>query len=74
MILDDIIANKRAEIAARKKHIPLAEFRTRAESAPTARDFVRTLRGGDTLALIAEIKRASPSRGVLRAAGDPARL
>ncbi len=74
MILDDILANKRAEIAERQKRISLAEFRARAESAVEPRDFAAALRGGANIALIAEIKRASPSRGELQADADPARV
>jgi indole-3-glycerol phosphate synthase len=73
MILDEIVANKRDEIAARQRRISLSEFRVRAESAPPARDFKSAL-AGDHVALVAEIKRASPSRGALSAQIDSARL
>ena len=73
MILDDIIANTHIEIVERQRHVPLAEMRICAESAPPARDFESALRH-DHVALIAEIKRASPSRGTLRAELDPAQL
>jgi len=68
-ILERIVAAKRAEVAsarARRAHIGL-------ESAPPVRDFVGALRAKDP-AVIAEIKRASPSRGVLRADFDPAAI
>ncbi len=70
MILDEIVANKRAEVARRKQQTPLAQIRAAAEAAPPPRDFAAALRG-DEVALIAEIKRASPSRGSIRAEDDP---
>ena len=73
MILDEIVAEKRQEITRRQTRISLVEFRTRAESAPEARDFTAALRG-DTVALIAEIKPASPSRGEIRANVNPVQL
>ena len=73
MILDEIVANKRAEISNRQRRISLAEFRTRAESVPATRSFADALIG-ENVALIAEIKRASPSRGELNAQVDPLRL
>ncbi|HEX9076662.1 MAG TPA: indole-3-glycerol phosphate synthase TrpC [Anaerolineae bacterium] len=65
MILDEIISNKKDEITQRKRRITLAEIRDRAGSAPAPRDFVSGL-SREQVALIAEIKRASPSRGALR--------
>ncbi len=73
MILDEIVAEKRQEIARRRVHISLAEFRTRAESAPEARDFTGALHG-EAVALIAEIKPASPSRGEIRSGVNPLQL
>ncbi len=64
MILDDICEHKRGEVAAAKARRPLAQLQEWAMDAPAPRDFLRALRG-DTIRLIAEIKRASPSRGTL---------
>lgn len=69
MILDEIVAAKRQEIAKRQSRISLQEFRTRAENAPAPSEFA--LLNGDTVALIAEIKPASPSRGDLAVNVDP---
>jgi indole-3-glycerol phosphate synthase len=69
MILDDIVAHKRAELAAAKLAIPLNALVDLMEQAPPRRDYARALRPdrpSDDLRLIAEIKRASPSKGVLR--------
>lgn len=70
-ILERILAAKRAEIAAAKRHQPKIE--AQASAAPPPRDFVAALRAKRP-AVIAEIKRASPSRGVLRADFDPAAI
>ena len=73
MILDDITANTRAEVAERKQRVPLAEMRARAKAAPPPRDFAGVLKR-EHIALVAEVKRASPSRGALRADLDPIQL
>lgn len=70
-ILERILAAKRAEIAAAKKAQPGQEAQARA--APPPRDFAGALRAKHP-AVIAEIKRASPSRGVLRQDFDPAAI
>jgi indole-3-glycerol phosphate synthase len=62
MILDEIIAHKREEVAAAKIAMPLGEVLERAKSAPPARDLRLALRL-EGISLIAEVKRASPSRG-----------
>lgn len=73
-ILQKILATKAFEVAAAKMARPLAEVVAAARAAPPPRDFVAALRGrvarGEP-AVIAEIKKASPSRGVLRADFDP---
>ncbi len=68
-ILDKIIAVKREEIAAAMHKMPLAAMREDAESRVLTRDFVGALRAkvkGGKPAVIAEIKKASPSKGVIR--------
>ena len=76
-ILSQIEASKRAEIAAAKARIPPAEMEARARSMPRTRGFKaaleRTIAAGRP-ALIAEIKKASPSKGLIRAEFDPAAL
>jgi indole-3-glycerol phosphate synthase len=74
-ILDKILATKREEIAAGLAAVPLAEMRARAEAQPPARDFVGAIRAkiaAGRSAVIAEIKKASPSKGVIRADFHPA--
>ena len=76
-ILDRIVVVKRDEIAAGRARCDLAAMRARAEAQGGGRDFVAALRrridAGDA-AVIAEIKKASPSKGVLRADFRPAEI
>jgi indole-3-glycerol phosphate synthase len=76
-ILQKILAVKAQEIAAAKSKKPLAEIRAEAGSAAPSRDFVGSLRAkinAGLPAVIAEIKKASPSKGVLREKFDPAEI
>ncbi|AOS81248.1 MULTISPECIES: indole-3-glycerol phosphate synthase TrpC [Hydrogenophaga] len=68
-ILDKIVAVKHQEVAAAKKKKPLEAMREDAESRVLTRDFVGALRAkiaAGQAAVIAEVKKASPSKGVLR--------
>ena len=74
-ILHKIVAVKREELAAAQKKIPLAEMRRDAESRVLTRDFEGALRAKiakGQAAVIAEVKKASPSKGVIRADFIPA--
>ena len=74
-ILDQIVAVKREEIAAARKKKSLEAVRADAESRVLTRDFEAALRSkiaAGQAAVIAEIKKASPSKGVLRAEFEPA--
>lgn len=68
-ILDKIVATKREEIAQAQKRQPLALVRQDAESRVLTRDFIgalRTCMAAGRPAIIAEVKKASPSKGVIR--------
>jgi indole-3-glycerol phosphate synthase len=65
-ILDRIVATKRTEIAAAKQAVAESELRRRIDDAPPPRDFFQALSAPGPIKLIAEIKKASPSRGVIR--------
>lgn len=76
-ILEKILSTKAAEIKAAKMARPLTSVRDAARSAPRTRDFVTSLQakvGAGQAAVIAEIKRASPSKGVLRENFDVAAI
>ena len=76
-ILDKILAVKRDEVAAAQANTPLAAVREQALAQPAPRDFVGALRSkiaAGKAAVIAEIKRASPSKGLLRADFRPAEI
>ncbi|MCX7814041.1 MAG: indole-3-glycerol phosphate synthase TrpC [Tepidimonas ignava] len=79
-VLQRICATKRDEVAAARRAEPLAALRARAEASVRTdppRDFVGALRAAiaaGRAAVIAEIKKASPSKGVLRADFDPAAI
>ncbi len=71
-ILEEIVWHKEVEVAAMRERLPLAELQRQVLTTQTTRDFVAALRQGKTHpALIAEVKKASPSAGVLRADFDP---
>jgi len=76
-VLQRILGTKREEVRAARAALPLAELERRARAAPPPRDFVGALRakiGAGQPAVIAEAKRASPSKGLLRADFDPASI
>ena len=76
-ILRKILARKAEEIAERVGRLPLAELRKRAQAAPAPRGFLPAIRrrlASGQAAIIAEIKKASPSKGVLRADFRPGEI
>ena len=72
-VLDRIVADKREELAAAMAAMPIEALRTGALEAPATRSFAEALRGLG-IGLIAEVKKASPSRGLLREDFDPVAL
>ncbi|MBD2106351.1 indole-3-glycerol phosphate synthase TrpC [Nodosilinea sp. FACHB-13] len=71
-ILEEIVWQKETEVAQLRERLPLADLQRQVLDAPPPRDFVAALRAGRTTpALIAEVKKASPSQGVMRPDFDP---
>jgi indole-3-glycerol phosphate synthase len=73
-ILDRIVEARRAEVAHRKKTVPETVLRIATQKADPVRDFPGALSREAQINVIAEMKKASPSAGVLRADFDPASL
>jgi len=73
MFLDKIVAEKREELKQRQETVPLPELRAAIMERPLPLNLAAAL-SGDSLRLIAEVKRASPSRGVLCPNLDPVKL
>ncbi len=72
-VLDDILDGVRADVDRRMAHTSLDELKERSSATPRPRDATAVLRG-DGVKVIAEVKRASPSRGHLADIPDPAEL
>lgn len=76
-ILQRIVRRKAEEVAERRQAVGLDELRERLESAPAVRGFVAAMEAklvGGKAAVIAEVKKASPSKGVIRPDFDPAQI
>lgn len=72
-VLDSILDGVRADVAAREAVVDLATVKAAAKAAPKPLDVMAALREPG-IAVIAEVKRASPSRGALAEISDPAEL
>lgn len=64
-VLDEILATKKVEVDRLRASVSAVSLRKQAETAPAARGFLQALRAHGPVALIAEIKKASPSKGVI---------
>jgi indole-3-glycerol phosphate synthase len=73
-ILDDIVATKREEIAAAKANLPYDRLQAQLADAPPVRDFFAALAAEGPIKLIAEVKKASPSKGIIRADFQPVEI
>lgn len=73
MILDEILAHKQTEVAATRRQISFEAMKARAIEPPPPLDFLAALQGKG-VSLIAEVKKASPAKGMLRADLDPVAL
>ncbi|MEA5625615.1 indole-3-glycerol phosphate synthase TrpC [Nostoc sp. UHCC 0251] len=70
-ILEEIVLHKRQEVAQMQQELPLASLRQQLNTAPTVRNFLNALQENPNQpSLIAEVKKASPSRGIIRADFD----
>ncbi|MEH2218282.1 MAG: indole-3-glycerol phosphate synthase TrpC [Nostoc sp.] len=71
-ILEEIVSHKRQEVAQMQQQFPLASLQQQLIAAPTVRNFLAALQQNPNQpSLIAEVKKASPSRGIIRADFDP---
>ncbi|MBN3905296.1 MAG: indole-3-glycerol phosphate synthase TrpC [Nostoc sp. NMS1] len=71
-ILEEIVLHKRQEVAQMQQQLPLASLQQQLITAPTVRNFLAALqKNTNQPSLIAEVKKASPSRGIIRADFDP---
>ncbi len=72
-MLDKIVADKKEEVRQQKKAVPVSALQARIAQRTKTRDFAAALKGS-SISLVAEVKKASPSRGVLRPDFDPTAL
>ena len=72
-VLDEILEGVRADLADRQRSVSLEQLKDLAKRAPSPRDALAALKA-DGVSVIAEVKRASPSRGAMAAIDDPAAL
>jgi len=75
LILDDITEHKRIEVALHKAAVPFSRLEGLLAAAPSVRDFTRAVtRTNSGVKVIAEVKKASPSKGVIRQDFDPVEI
>jgi indole-3-glycerol phosphate synthase len=73
-ILQEIVAHKRTEVDRAKRLRPTASLEASLAAAPAVRGFVAALEAREPIALIAEVKQASPSAGLIRSEFDPVKI
>src|SRR5260221_11771966 len=74
MLLDRIIAQSRDDLEERKRELPLEEIKRLAAAQSESRDLRQALSSDSSIRLIAEVKRASPSKGLLAPHLEPVKL
>src|SRR5262245_3859377 len=73
-VLDRILARKREEVAELRRSVGPGALLAQAAAAPPVRDFAAALLDGEPPRVIAEFKRASPSKGEIRPGAEPAQI
>jgi len=73
-VLDEIVAHKREEVAAAKQRLSFNQLLPQLQDAPAPRCFLTALRNATAPGLIAEVKKASPSAGIIRADFSPVKI
>lgn len=73
-ILQKIVAAKKKEVEQAMRERPLRDLMKKADAAEPTRDFLGALRGHDHIRLIAEVKKASPSKGIIREDFEPVEI
>lgn len=74
MILDTIIAQKQEELEIEQLQVPLAVLESKLANLPPTKDFQRAIAQPDNINLIAEVKKKSPSKGIIREDFDPVQI
>ncbi|MGH1398328.1 MAG: indole-3-glycerol phosphate synthase TrpC [Alphaproteobacteria bacterium] len=73
-VLNEICARKAEHVAAQKAKTPLTELEAQAKAAEAPRGFINAIKSAPDKALIAEVKKASPSKGIIRADFNPTQI
>lgn len=73
-VLQDICNRKAEHVAVKKAQLPLIAVKNKVKTAETPRGFLKALQAKTPLAIIAEVKKASPSKGIIREDFDPAEI
>ena len=74
MILDTIIQHKRKELKHQQNQVPLTTLKSKLNSLEPTKDFLSAIAQPDTINLIAEVKKKSPSKGIIREDFDPVKI
>ncbi len=74
MILDTIIAHKQKELQIEEEQVPLATLKSKLANLPPTKDFRAAIAQSDNINLIAEVKKKSPSKGIIREDFDPIQI